>query len=342
MLTSLGGSSSVRKLFTFTLLVVFYITSVSCKALISNQLKASDTQANKFKDLETACQQYSPECLAYLDLGLNSTKLYSRQWFRFKKLRLENLFSLQKYHQLQKEIDYWAPKKDTPVHFAVNVYIYQAKLLKYQALHSNVDLLSNDEKVRQIKASLTKASQILSEMNTAFESPIKLIEIANLQFSLQNYETAQKILLQLEKKYSHRDDPLFKQELYGNLGHITRDQGKWQQSINYYLESLKWTLITKDNQQIATNNYNVAFSCQQGKKYHKAEHYYNESIKHAILAGDDRTQENSTLRLIEVMQQQGNIVKAKEMLTTLPDVFVKDIQLLPNKALYQRLKTSLL
>lgn len=321
----------MRQLFIFFVLIVFFLP-----------FYANSFNGNQLKNIEVACQQSSPECLAYLEQGVNLTKPYSRQWFRFKKLRLENLFALQKYHQLQKEVDYWVQQKNLPVHFAVDLYIYQAKLLKYDALHSNDDVKVKEDKIRQTKDILKKASQILNEMNTAFESPIKLIEIANLQFSLKNYEVAKQSLLQLEKKYIHRDDPIFKQELYGNLGHIARDEGKFEQSVNYYLESLKWTIVINNNQQLATNNYNVAFSYQKAKNYLNAEHYYRESIKYAILADDDRAKENSTLRLIEVTQQQGNINKAKEMLVTLPEVFVKDIQLMPNKALYQQLKQSLL
>jgi hypothetical protein len=200
--------------------------------------KANALSKDELSKIEETCLQSSPECLAYLEVGLNTSPPHSRQWFRFKQLRLFNLFDLNKWTLLQQEVNYWLLAENMPTNFAVYVYIYHAKLKL------------GEQSTAEYTHYLTKATNLLNEINTKSFSPLRLIEIANLQIALQNYAQAKETLLQLDKKFSKRDYPLFKQELYANLGHIALKEEAHDEHIHYRQESLKWTLKTPNQQQI--------------------------------------------------------------------------------------------
>jgi len=49
---------------------------------------------------------------------------------------------------------------------------------------------------------------------------MRLIEIANIQAAMKEHTLAKNTLLQLERKFEGKYHPIFKRELYANLGHI--------------------------------------------------------------------------------------------------------------------------
>ncbi len=290
---------------------------------------ADSLNNDELKNIEATCQQSSPQCLAYLEIGLNGSQPHSRQWFRFKQLRLFNLFDLQKLPQLKQEVNYWLFADNMPPNFAVYVYIYHAKL-------SSADGLSNESTTY-----LNKATNLLNDINIKSFSPLRLIEIANLQISLKSYSQAKQTLLQLEEKFSQRDYPNFKKELYANLGHISWHQKDHKQHVFYRIKSLEWSLKTPNKQQIAVAYNNLAFAYKNDKQYNKAEISYLQSIKYAKLALDDRTLESTSLNLIKVLLLQKKLTQARDTFEKLSESFVEDIQLKRNKKLYEKLKVQL-
>lgn len=290
---------------------------------------ANDLSRDELTKIEETCQQSSPQCLAYLEIGLNTSKPNSRQWFRFKQLRLFNLFDLQKWTQLRQEVDYWLLADNMPPNFAVYVYIYHAKL--------TFNGQASDEYIRY----LTKATNLLSDINTKSFSPLRLIEIANLQIALKNYSHAKEILLQLDKKFSKRDYPVFKQELYANLGHIAMKQQSHEEHIQYRIKSLEWVLKTPNQQQIGVAYANLAWAYQSVDQFTKAEEYYKESIKYSQNAQDDNTTIINQIRLVQVLYLQDKKGQAKAIFNYLSTNFYNKLTAESNQTLYQLLKTQL-
>jgi len=290
---------------------------------------ADSLSKDELTKIEEACLQSSPECLAYLEVGLNTSEPQSRQWFRFKQLRLFNLFDLQKWSLLRQEVDYWLLADNLPPNFAVYVYIYHAKL--------SINDQSSGEHTRY----LTKATNLLSEINAKSFSPLRLIEIANLQIALKNYAQAKQTLLQLDKKFSKRDYPIFKQELYANLGHIAIKEKRHDEHIQYRKKSLAWTLKTPNKQQIAVAYTNLAWAYQAVGQFKKAEENYKISINYSQSAQDDNTAIRSQMRLTQVLYLQGMKAQAKELFSYLSTNFYSKLTSEGNQALYQELKTQL-
>lgn len=309
---------------TISLLIFFF----------SFNLHADHMSPKEISKIEETCQQSTAQCLALLEVGLNGSKKYSRQWFRFKQLRLNALFELQRFQPLQQEINQWLTDEgeqriEMPPNFAVYVYIYHAKL----------QLSDTDNKEANLY--LHKAVNLLNDINIKLPSPIRLIEIANLQISMQNYDQAKSTLLNLENKFKERNNPGFKQELYANLGHIAWKQADDDLHIEYRKKSLKWALETPNTQQKSVAHLNLAFAYQKAALFYNAEINYNASLTFSELIGDDRTTESARLRLLEVVYSQGKIEQAKNLFNNLSPSFVGQISSKNNQVLYQKLKSKL-
>jgi tetratricopeptide (TPR) repeat protein len=291
--------------------------------------KADTLSKGELTKIEEICLQSSPECLAYLEIGLNASKPYSRQWFRFKQLRLFNLFDLKKWTLLRQEVNYWLLDDKMPTNFAVYVYIYHAKL-KF-----------SEQSTAEYTHYLTKATNLLSEINTKSFSPLRLIEIANLQISLQNYAQAKQTLKQLDKKFAKRDYPVFKQELYANLGHIALKENNHEEHIQYRQKSLKWALNTPNQQQIAIAYANLAWAYQAVKQYKKSAINYKTSIDYSKKVHDDNTTIRSQMRLVQVLCLQGIIDEAEKLYTHISMNSFNQLTSETNYELYQELQILL-
>ena len=308
----------MRQYFTF---FFFYLFSLFCYA---------DNLSNEeLIKIEKICLQSSPECLANLEIGLNSSREYSRQWFRLKQLRLFNLFDLKKWEQLKQDINRWVLTDDMPPNFAVYIYIYHAKL--------NLNTQAPDEFI----AYLTKATDLLNEINATYFSPLRLIEITNLQISLKKYAQAKQTLLQLEEKFSKRDYPIFKQELYANLGHIALQQKKYDEHVLYRIKSLNSTLKTSNKQQIAIGYTNLAWAYQAVNQFKKSEKNYRKAINYSQISEDDNTTIRSTMRLTQVLYLQGKKKQADTMFNYLSTNYPDQITSKGNIVLYQTIKALL-
>ena len=308
----------MRILFSF---ILFYFLSIP--------LSASHLSKEELADIESTCLISSPACLVHLEEGLNSSEPRSRQWFRFKQLRLINLFDLQKWELLKKEVNVWLLDEKMPPNFAVYVYIYHAKL------HAN------DKSTQEFSFYLTKATNLLSEINSKSFSPLRLIEIANLQISHRKYAQAKETLLQLEIQFSQRDYPIFKQELYANLGHIALVEKKYNEHVQYRLKSLTSTLKTDNAQQISIAYTNLAYAFQLVKDYKKSKENYELSIKYSEKSLDDNTTIRSKMRLVQVLLLLNEKVEAEKIFTKLSTTFTYQVTSKSNLPLYQELKTAL-
>lgn len=111
-----------------------------------------------------------------LDDALVSSTSKSRQWYRLKILQLDALFTLQHLEKLSLEIELLRSDNSLSMNLSVYVYIYYAKLS-----YRNKD-------IKPARDYLDKAVSLLTLINDKYPDPIRLIEIANLQISLKEYE----------------------------------------------------------------------------------------------------------------------------------------------------------
>jgi len=299
-----------------------------CLSLLVH-LNNNATTYEELAKIETICQQSSRQCLLSLDSALTSSTIKSRQWSRLKLLQLDALFTLQQFKELADEVDILLTYDGLPINFSVYVYLYHAKL-SY-----------GEKKLTTAREFLNKAVNLLTEINDKYPKPMRLIEIANLQVSMRDYEQANKTLLQLAQKFKDRYHPIFKRELYANLGHVAYFQEDIALHLQYRKESLKWALRANNNQQVGIAYNNLAWAFQKAENYEYAEKNYALAIKIAQMEQDYINGSISQIRLVEVVLLQNDIEKALKLFKQLP--------LRPNNKnpsehynkLYQKLKLKL-
>lgn len=264
------------------------------------------TTYEEFAKIESVCQKSSGQCLFSLENALADSTSRSRQWYRLKLLQLDALFILQQFKKLSEEIDALLTYDELPINFSVYVYIYHAKLNYGKG------------QISTAKKYLSKAVNLLTSINDKYPKPMRLIEIANLQISMKDFEQAKSTLLQLELKFQDRYHPLFKRELYANLGHVALFQGDEALHVKYRERSLKWALKANNNQQVGIAYHNLAWAFQKAENYKYAEQHYSQAIKFSRIEQDDINGSISQLRLIEVILLQGKVDKALKFFNQLP------------------------
>ena len=278
---------------------------ISTAVLLSMSLiMNSTTLAASYEEISTIekkCESSSNICLKIIDSALTSTTKNTRPWNHLKRLQLDALFNLQKFDILAEELAPLLANNNLPVNFAVYVYIFHAKLL-----------LGNQE-IDLAKQYLNKSVGLLHEINNKYPNPLRLIDIANVQIVLKDYEQANKTLLQLESKFTDRYHPVFKRELYANLGHVAYFQHEENLHITYREKSLKWAIASDNNQQIGIAHSNLAWAYFKIKNYKLSEKHYRQAVKISEIEQDEINGAISKVRLTEVILLQGNNDKANKL-----------------------------
>jgi len=168
----------------------------------------NSTTYNELAKIDQTCISSSSQCLLNVETALLTSMNESRQWYRLKLFQLDALFNLQKFDQLSAEINTLLTLKTRPINFSVYVYIYHAKIL------------NSKKETSLAKIYIEKAINLLEKINDKYPDPMRLIEIANIQAAMKEHTLAKNTLLQLERKFEGKYHPIFKRELYANLGHI--------------------------------------------------------------------------------------------------------------------------
>jgi tetratricopeptide (TPR) repeat protein len=286
---------------------------------------ATKSYALKSNDIREICQASPAECLKTVNIELRSVKKKSRIWYSLMQFKLESLFILQHSDELLRETKRWIHDDDLPIAFQVTLYMYYAKSL----------LAYGDRE--EGKRYIYKAKQQLALMNDAYPSPIKLIEIANLQMYIGELPEAYESLNALKEKYKSSKNPHFMMELFGHLGHVARQLDLYNEALLHWEAAVPWSFKNGNEQQIATVIFNLAQIQQYLKQYSNAENNYLKAIKHAELALDAVKACHARLFLAEVNIIKGEKAKAEKVLSLIDEKLLTD----DYSALYKALKNSI-
>ena len=159
---------------------------------------------------------------------LKTTQFQSRVWYDLMQYKFEALFLLQKIAELNKLTKPWSTKKDLPIPFEISVYIYYAKSLEEDKNISKTKIKAERKKI------INRAKKQLTLMNNIYPNPYLLVQLANLQMRVGEYDDAYQLLQSLLFKQTKYADIAFYLDLYGNLGHLADSLGYKQQAIDYW------------------------------------------------------------------------------------------------------------
>jgi tetratricopeptide (TPR) repeat protein len=255
----------------------------------------------KSESIGNVCQISPADCLEKVNVELKSVKEKSRLWFSLMQFKLTSLFTLQHTDELYEETKRWIHDEDLPVPFQVTLYMYYAKSCIYYG--------DKDEGKRYIY----KAKEQLAMMNGAYPSPIKLIEIANLQMYIGEFSEAYASLNTLKIKYKNSQNPHFMMELHAHLGHLARNLGYFDEALVHWNTTVPWSYKYGNEQQIATVLFNLAQAQNHKKQYALAEENYLKTIIHAEKAKDVIKASHARLYLAKIKLSSGDKNQAKSL-----------------------------
>jgi len=215
-------------------------------AISSTVVVASTFNTNTAINVEHVCLISPKRCLNVVKSALQSTSEHSRRWFDLLQFRYDALFNLKRFAQLKRETKPWIDREDVPLPFQVTALIYFAKS-SY-----------NDDEIESSIHYALLAEKKLALLQTTYPSPMRLIELANLQMHTNQLTKAYASLQALEQEYQHSQNAHFMMELYGNLGHLSDKLGDKNTSLDYWLITKEWSFKFGNKQQIATVSHNLA------------------------------------------------------------------------------------
>jgi hypothetical protein len=256
----------------------------------------------KNENIEKICQISPAECLEKISIELKGVKQKSRIWFRLMQFKLTSLFILQHTKELYDETKRWIHDEDLPVPFQVTIYMYYAKSCIYYG----------DQE--EGKTYIYKAKEQLALMNGAYPSPIKLIEIANLQMYIGEYSEAYASLNALKVKYKNSKNPHFMMELHAHLAHLARNLSYFDEALAHWHTTVPWSYKYGNEQQIAVVFFNLAQAQNHKKQYILAEQSYLKTILHAEKANDVIKISHARLYLAKMKLSLGDKKQAQALL----------------------------
>lgn len=261
-----------------------------------------ESHAATSASIAKTCQLSPAQCLEKLPPLIETVSDDSRLFYRYKIYQLDSLLDLGRFQQLEETLRPWLNDLSVPMKFRLAVVTYQAKLL-YVA-----------DKSEQARVWLSRALQLMSEINQQLGSPMAMIEVANLQLYLGQTETAYQTLRSIEQRHSRHASPRFRLELYANLAQAVRKQGKLELHLIYRQQSLHWARKSANEQQIAVDWHNVGRAHQFLNQYDKAEQAFITASDYARLADDTSTLMQCLLYRAQIAHQTGQQEKAKALL----------------------------
>ncbi len=286
--------------FINTVTIVLALLSLSV-----NNVHGADnkTISKQVSEVSAICLTSPFDCLTNVDEVLQALPPNSRMYFEVLQYKFEALLNLQKMDILYQESKQWLNKPNLPFLFQISNAIYFAKAA-----------LRMGDKAASVDSYLF-AKSLLGQMNKEYPSPIRMVQFANLQMQLDEFQQAYELMLTLKKKYQNSPDSYFMLELHGNLGHAANNLGYTEAALIYWQEAVKWAKIYANKQQIAVTLFNLADIHEQLKQYPQAVEHFKQARAVALNAGDEVKANQANYHLVRVLIKQEKFCQANSLYT---------------------------
>lgn len=299
----------MRSVFVFMILLAF-------------NLNASEN----LSDHEQFCQQdATTSCAQYLEQQLSASPPFSHGWYRLKGFQLDYLYDQHQFLQLQAESEFLLQQQMLPDILKAQVYFYYAKTLFITGQAEAAKHYANN------------AMLMLEEVYTAFGNPLRIIELANLQYSLGELELAEQLLNQAQLEYQKSKDTLFLFELYSNKALISHQRDKLDEAAQHRAEALNAALALGHNNKIIVAMGNLARTKQLLGQLQAAYELYEQSLAYTSHPEYQVQHSIHLIRLTEICLQQ----QLPEQALTFYTRIDHDLLGTFHKQLYQELGSAL-
>lgn len=262
-------------------------------------LTLSLTAAENMSDHEQFCQQQTASsCLEHIQQSLALMPQYSAAWYKVKSYELDYYFDTRGFETLYKQTSQLLKKDDVPNGFKLQLYFYHAKTL--------IALKQHDEAKHYAKLAVEQLDQAFA----AFGAPLRLVELANLHYSLGEPQQAFQLLTRAEQHFRKHRDPLFWFELYANQALILHQWDDLAAAEQLRIQALEASLVIGHKSKIVVAYGNLARTQQLRGNYSTAYDNYLNSLLYLTAGEDDRTQAIHQLRLAEISWQSAHYAQS--------------------------------
>jgi tetratricopeptide (TPR) repeat protein len=272
--------------------------------------------AENLSDHEQFCQT-APElpCLLYIQKTLSMLPEGSSSWFKTKSYELDYLFDKHQFNELSQQTRQLLTLDTLPDSFAVQLYFYRAKVLYLE------------DNITQASFYANMAQQKLQGAFTTFGAPLRLIELANLHYSLNELAVADALLNEAEVHFSKSKDPLFWFEWFSNKALIAHANTQLQTAAELRQSALNMALELGHRGKIIVAYGNLARTEQLLQQYPQAYQHYELSLGYMQPGSDDVSQMVHRLRMAEICWQITDYAKAAKHLASINTAFLSQFHL---------------
>lgn len=281
--------------------------------LIVSSIAQPAISAEHLSDHEQFCQsQPSPDtttlnqkpagCLMHIEQSLALLPSNSAAWYKVKSYQLDYYFDNRHFDALFAETSALLQQPTQPDVFLLQLYFYHAKSLFW--------FKQPDEARKFANLAVNKLEGVFD----TFGSPLRLVELANLYYSLNDPTQAFKLLALAEQKYGKSRNPLFWFELYSNQALIKHQWQEFAAAESLRTKALEAALSIGHKGKLIVAYGNLARTQQLQQNFTAAYQNYLQSLQYFTPGQDDNHFAIYQLRLAEISWQDGHYRRAAEHL----------------------------
>lgn len=266
---------------------------------IVGMLSPAALASEHLSDHEVVCLQQN-DCLQYLQTELAKQPIKSTAWYKLQSYLLDFYFDKQRVTELRQLAEQLLQLEDNPQVLQAQLYFYYAKALLQQG----------ERKLATDYANL--AGNKISALFDGFGDPLRLVELANLQISLQQFDRAEQTLLLAEGRYGKSHDPIFIFELNTNKALLEDRRQQLAYAALYRQRALDAILPTGHSGKIVVALGNLARTQQLQGQYQPARLHYQQALPYLASGTDEITQAVYLLRLAELSWQLQDLAAGRQ------------------------------
>lgn len=254
-----------------------------------------------FSDHESYCLINEEQaCLALLKKQSDSVPLHSNAWFKVISYKLDYYYDKREFKKLEQAIIPLLDIENKPDVFDMQLNYYYSKALVYFG------------KKEQAKPYAQQAISKLEKIYHIFEDPMRMVEIANMEYVFGDKQKAYQLLLLAENKFGKRGDPVFHLELHSNKAHIFYTWQNYERAAKFYKLALDWIKDTEHDSKKVVAYSNLARTYQLMNKHELALEYFKHTETLLLEQNSPRFLAVILIRTAEVyekLNQPSNVAK---------------------------------
>ena len=202
------------------------LASPLLRLIVIVSLSALSTRTWAITEFDSLCKTDYKTCIEKVTTELTKVPPFKHKWSSLRLYQLDALFHLGQYKNLYDTIEQLLKDEEQlPEQLRLRSYIYFSKTS------------SMFKKYDQRKFYQMKADSILKDYLENNQHPEKIIEYANIQIYLKDFDEGIKTLVALENKYKSHPDFVTKERIYTNLGNLYSHKNDYESAKANYIKA---------------------------------------------------------------------------------------------------------